>query len=73
MCNNDSGLEEWKTINTSIKIGDGKLLKATKIGKMKLVIKPLNEKDPIVVLSDVQYVPDLTVNLFSITKALDIG
>ena len=26
MCNSDRGLTKWRTINTSIKIGDGKLL-----------------------------------------------
>ena len=73
MCNDDTHLIEWKKVNTHIKIGDGHLLKATKIGKMRLEVMQRDGSTQIVMLKDVQYVPDLALNLFSITKALDNG
>ena len=54
MCNNDSGLSEWKAIDTHTKIGYGKLLKAAKICKVKLVIKPNLGTETNVTLYDVK-------------------
>lgn len=73
MTNDDSGMFDFKTINDNIKIGNGRMLKATKIGKKKVIIKQMDGQTKAVTLEGVKYVPDLSYNLFSITKALISG
>ena len=64
LCNSDSGLLEWRPIQTKIKIGNGKLLQAQKIGKMVLEVHQKSGRKQKIVLNEVQYVPDLAINLF---------
>ena len=73
MCNDDTNFIECHKINTKIRIGDGHLLRATKIGTMKLEVVQKNGTTQSIILKEVQYVPDLAINMFCITKALDNG
>ena len=73
MCNDDTHLYDWKTIDSDIQIGDGKLLSAHKIEKLQLTVIQTSGAQQQIVLNEVQFVPDLAINLFSITKALDNG
>ena len=73
MCNNDKGMFDYQTINEEIKARNGRIIKAIKIGKLKVCIKQTNDRRTIVTLTNVKYVPELWCNLFSITAALDKG
>ena len=68
-----AGMYDCEMINSSVKIGNGKLLKATKIEKKHLTVIQEDGNATDVVLLDCKYVPELWVNLFSITKALKNG
>jgi hypothetical protein len=67
------GLTDVKEINKSIKIGNGDLMKALKIGNLKCEVTQINGEKFTVTLNDVKYVPSLCVNLFSLNKALKKG
>jgi hypothetical protein len=67
------GLTDVKEINESIKIGNGDLMKATKIGNLKCEVSQINGEKFTVTLNDVKYVPSLCVNLFFLNKALKKG
>ena len=73
MTNDDTGLEEISKIDEEIMIGDGKPMKATKVGRMKMeMIKNDGSKQQFT-LSNVKYVPELHYKVFSLTAALDKG
>jgi hypothetical protein len=67
------GLTDAKEINESIKIENGDLMKATKIGNLKCEVNQINGEKFTVTLNDVKYVPSLCVNLFNLNKALKKG
>jgi hypothetical protein len=71
--NDNEGMFDWKHINAPIKIGNGKALIRTKIGKLRQMIVQKDGTTVDVILTEVQYVPKLWVNLFSIGKALKNG
>ena len=73
MCNDDTNMFDWTPIDSHIKIGDGKYMSATKIGKLKLTVVQASGSKQEITIQEVQYVPTLAINLFSITKALDNG
>jgi hypothetical protein len=64
------GLSNIKIINQKVILGDGRNLKEDKIGDLRLKIVNNNSY---VVLKDVKVVPDLKVNLFSVSCALNRG
>jgi hypothetical protein len=68
MTNNDDGMFDCKKINSTIRVGDGKSIKATKIGKKRVAVIQKDGTLHPLVLHDCKFVPDLWVNLFSITK-----
>ena len=72
MINDDDGMYDVKPVKINITIGDGKQLTCTKIGNKKYTVKG-REKDEVIVLKDVMFVPGLYVNLFSIGRALQHG
>jgi hypothetical protein len=72
-CQSVEGLTDIKEINEAIKIGNGDLMKATKIGNLKCEVTQINGEKLTVTLNDVMYVPSLCVNLFSLNKALKKG
>lgn len=59
-------------ISKNVKISDGTLLKAKGIGDVS--VKTFNGKQWVPsILKDVLYVPDIKINLFSVTSAIDKG
>jgi hypothetical protein len=62
-----------QVIRSPVKIGNGNALTATKIGKMKRTIIQKNGDTADITLTEVKYVEDLWVNLFSIGKGLQNG
>lgn len=68
-CDED-GMYDCREIKSPIKIGDGRTLYATKIGKKKLMVIQKDGTTLDVVLDECKFVPGLWINLFSITKAL---
>jgi hypothetical protein len=72
-CQSVEGLTDVKEINESIKIGNGDLMKATKIGNLKCEVTQINGDKFTVTLNDVKYEPSLCVNLFRLNKELKKG
>ncbi len=70
MTNIDEDLTDVKTINEFVKIGNGKEMRATKIGHVTRMVRQQYGTSKKVTL-EVKYVPDLWINLFSLTKPLE--
>lgn len=64
---------EVKNIQDEITIGNGKLMMATKIRKLKVNIIQKDSSSREVMLTGVKYVPKLFCKLFSITKSQEKG
>jgi hypothetical protein len=62
-----------RDIDEKIRVGNGNLLFATKIGNLKLDVTQVNGTNFTITLQGVNFVPDLWVNLFSINQALKKG
>ena len=73
MGNCDEGMFDVTLINSPVEIGNGVFLTATKIGKRRVTAMQADGSTADLVLEDDKYVPELWVNLFSITKALSKG
>jgi hypothetical protein len=70
----DTGMFDIKENKSSIKIGDGKGLPVQKVGKRKgIIIKQANGSEIQITMKHYKQVPDLWVNLFSVTSALADG
>jgi hypothetical protein len=72
-CNDDEGLYEYKTISEEITVGNGNVMIAKKVGKLRCGILQKNGEKLIVTLENVKYVAKLWINLFSIGKSLKNG
>jgi hypothetical protein len=72
-CNNDAALYDYTIICEDIIVGNGNVMTATKMGKLRCRILQKNGQSLVVTLEDVKFVPDLWINLFSIGKALKNG
>ena len=73
MGNSDEGMYDYVDIDEGITIGDGKSLRATKVGKVRRTLHQVDGSTLDIVLEDYKCVPGLDTNLFSITKALASG
>ena len=62
-----------RRIDSPAQIGNGKTLRATKIGRKHLTVLSKDGTKTNIVLEDYKYVPDLWVNLFAVTKCLRNG
>ena len=69
----DQGMYDCVDIDDPIRVGDGKVIKATKMGSKKVWVKQKNGKDFHLTIHNCKYVPDLWVNLLSITSTLASG
>jgi hypothetical protein len=69
----DQGMYDCVDIDDPICVGDGKVIKATKMGSKKVWGKQKNGKDFHLTIHNCKYVPDLWVNLLSITSTLANG
>ena len=72
-CNHDDGLYDCADISEEITVGNGNVMLAKKIGKLRCGVLQKNGEKLIVTLENVKFVPDLWINLFSIGKALKNG
>jgi hypothetical protein len=72
-CVSDRGMFDVRDIDEKIRVGNGNLLLATKIGNLKLDVTQIDGTKFTITLQDVKFVPDLWVNLFSINQALKKG
>ena len=73
MTNDDNGMFDWSKIDEEITIGNGKPMKATKVGSLRLETVQKDGKMRSFTMTNVKYVPDLYCKLFSVTTALDKG
>jgi hypothetical protein len=71
--NSDEGMTDVKVIDSPVQLGNEATLRATKIGRKHLTVMSRNGSKLNVVLQDYKYVPDLWVNLFTLTKYLKDG
>jgi hypothetical protein len=69
-CKSYKGLFKVKDINDNITVGNGESIKAIKVGNLKCHLIQFNGSSVDVTLKEVKYVPELWVNLFSISKPL---
>lgn len=73
MTNTLDGMFDMVDANINISVGDGRKMTTTKIGKWKGVAIDQEGRKNNITLTNVSYVPDLMVNLFSLTTAMDKG
>jgi len=73
MTNDDTGMFDCTKIDEDITIGNGKPMKATKLGKIQAEIIQQDGSTRQVTLTNVKYIPELWCKLFSITAALGKG
>ena len=73
MVGTDEGMFDCREIHEQVVVGDGKPLRATKIGKLRRTVHQLDGKTQDIVLEDVKLVPGLDTPLFGILKALAQG
>ncbi len=69
----DEGMTDVELINSPVRIGNGKALTATKIGKRRITIIQKDGSSQDAILEEYNGVPELWVNLFSISKSLQNG
>ena len=73
MTNTMDGMFDVVDANINISVGDGRKMTTTKVGKWKGVAIDLEGRKTNITLTNVSYVPNLMVNLFSLTAAMDKG
>jgi len=71
--NDETSLYDVRNIREPVKIGDGNLVYATKVGKSRITYAKNSKEQEDFVLENVQYIPDLWVKLFSITAIMSKG
>jgi hypothetical protein len=59
---------DLKQIDKMVQVGNGHIVKATMVGKIKTTIQNSDGKEISVVLNDVSLVPDLKFTLWSVGK-----
>ena len=72
-CNSEEGLYDYTTILEEITVGNGNKMLSKKVGSLRCMVQPKHGEKFVVILKDVKFVPELWVNLFSISKALKNG
>ena len=71
MTNNDAAMFDCTSIKSEVQYGNGGMLVAEKIGKIRVKVMQIDGREQVIVLENCKYVPGLTLNLFSILKALN--
>ena len=69
----DERLHDYEDVDEAVVIGDGKELKATKLGKLQKTVHQVDGTAMDIVLKEVKFVPSLDMPLFGILKALAQG
>jgi hypothetical protein len=67
------GMSDIKPSSQNITVGDGRHLKVKKTGKLRICFEGREQKTTEVLLENVKYVPEMKVNLFSLTVAMEKG
>ena len=70
MRNSLHGMYELKDLEIEEKVGNKATMKSQKIGKFRGLVTQVNGTTSEIIMTDVLYVPQLWVNLLSITKAI---
>ena len=73
MTNSEDDVINTRAIDRDVQVGNGKIVKATKIGLLKMTLEDVNGKKVSVLLNDVSFVPDLKFNLLSVGKIANNG
>ena len=73
MIGNDLGLINTKRIDHQITVGDGRCIKTSKMGDLKLEIMQKEGRNVILTLKDVKVVEVLKFNLFCVSCAIKMG
>ena len=68
MTNTSDGMFDLKPIDKTVQVGNGNVVKATMVGKIKTTVLSNDGKEIPVVLNDVNLVPDLKFNLLSVGR-----
>jgi hypothetical protein len=71
--NDETGLTNVRMIQSTVKIGNGKVLNAIKIGDLPVRCLSKDNKEQTFTLKNVKYIPELMVNLLSVPVALNNG
>ena len=71
--NDSTSMFECCRIHLYLKISNGKHLYSSMIGKKKASIVQANGSTLDLILHECMYIPDICINLFSITKVLSEG
>jgi hypothetical protein len=72
-CVSNKGMFDVRDIDEKIRVRNGNLIVASKIGNLKLDVTQTDGTKFTITLQCVKFVPDLWVNLFSINQALKKG
>jgi hypothetical protein len=67
------GMFDIKSSSQKITVGDGRHLRVEKTGKLRICFKGREKETTEVLLENVKFVPEMKVNLFSLTVALEKG
>jgi hypothetical protein len=70
---NDQNLTNWKFVNEEVIVAGGGTLPVMKIGSLKVKFRNSKGEDSLVFLPKVKFVPNLKLNLFSITLGMPEG
>ena len=73
MCNDKTDFTDFVEQDTDVILGDGHHLKAEGSGTITLEVDKSDRKQKTCTLKDVMYVPDLSYNLFSVSRATKAG
>ena len=73
MMKTDVGMTKWEPSASQVKLGDGKLLKATKKGDYAVTFRQTNGSTLDTVLKDCKCIPAMKMNLFSLPQAMKRG
>ena len=73
MTNSLEGMYELMDTNVSVSVGDGRKMRTVKTGKWRGTAVDSEGTRKQITLSNVSYIPDLMVNLFSLTAVMDKG
>ena len=73
MTNSLDGMFDLKDADTTISVGDGRKMNTKKIGKWRGTAIDSEGNQKKITLTNVSYVPDLMVNLFSLTAVMEKG
>ena len=73
MTNDLRGMTDLKDYSSSVKVGNGKILKATKIGRFVGTVTQKDGSEKRIILSNVKYVPEIYCKLISLTQVMNNG